>query len=113
MFYMLEMGVIAFLATFAGVLLFVVGYFMGERNAKRVEQTPPISAKAVSEPQRVPPAPPENTGYGRLKVRSPREVIFEEQQKRDGIVPTPKIPQIPPAVRKDFLKEAEAVAASR
>jgi threonine dehydrogenase-like Zn-dependent dehydrogenase len=98
---MLEIGVIAFLAIAVAALLFVNGFFMGERNARRREKAPEV----LNEPQVAHQQVPKDIEGRRLQVRSPREVIFEEQQKRDGIVP--------PAVAKQFKKDAEGVVSGR
>jgi hypothetical protein len=118
---MLVFAIIAILSIALDVLLFAVGYLMGERNARvDAPKSKPIieipAAPPIIQVPKAPPAQNNQSGMKPLRIVSPREAIYAEQQKRDGLVPTPtpKPPaeSIPPALKTEFLKDAEAVVAS-
>jgi hypothetical protein len=112
--------IVTALGMIASVLLFVVGYLLGERSARTVPQTIIERKPEIQTPvtKQVPKAPANtsvnknNSPVGGLRVVSPREAIAAERQKRDGIVRTAPPERIPVEVANEFMQEAGAVVAS-
>ena len=111
----MENGAIIGLLSGIGILLFLVGYLLGERRREpkmlpgntEFLDLPPKQAEIPTE-YRIPKAPPSEyrPGHkpGGIRILSPREAIFKEMQKRDGLTDQPE--PVPPAVAHEFLKEA-------
>lgn len=105
------------------VLLFVIGYLLGERNAAKslalaTLKTSDIKSEAATVSLGVPRAPrnspqldqnQQRPGLAR-RVVSPSEVIARARQEKDGLINA--TPKVPPAVQDDFLRDAGAVVAS-
>jgi hypothetical protein len=115
----MENWTITALAAAVGILLFAVGYLLGERRgraAEKIEFKPkpekiydtlagePTPNYPIPNAPRGQPPPQPRTTPG-VRIVSPREAIFHEMQKRDGLVDRPP-ERMPPAVAAEFLTEA-------
>ena len=116
----MESAIIPALSLTVGILLFLVGYLLGERRRPETAAKPePVNKPAESptvSPYKIPKAPPtippessvgngRGRGGGGIRVVSPREAIFQDRQKRDGLLEA-GVERIPPAVAQEFLNEA-------
>jgi len=108
------------LAITIGVLLFAIGYLLGERKtikpaaAVQPPQVQPASQPVVNQVPKAPRNQPTNnepTRHG-MRVVSPREAIMGEMAKRDGLVRKAPVEKIPVEVANEFMQEAGAVVAN-
>jgi len=113
----MENGTLIVLETLISLLLFTVGYLLGERkgigsvkpNDAAPDRQPPIEPAVKYPIPRAPRTTRPNSQPDRssgVRVVSPREAIFNEMRRRDGIVDEPPPEMIPPAVANEFLNEA-------
>jgi hypothetical protein len=113
--------ILAALAITIGVLLFAIGYLLGERKTIKpaaTVQQPQVQAASQPVINQVPKAPRSQTSTNNdpihhgMRVVSPREAIMGEMMKRDGVVRTPPVEKIPVEVANEFMQEAGAVVAN-
>lgn len=116
---MTEILIIAALTVLLMASLAVNGYLLGARSVMRPVEVKPdeIKLEQPAVTNQVPRPPRINTETGKeqryqtgMKFVSPREAINREMQKREGLIT--ETPQVPAAIKSDFLKEAGAVVAS-
>jgi hypothetical protein len=115
--------VTATLAAVIGILLFAVGFLMGERRARiqetaRVHETEPVPAQepAANPSYPIPQAPSRRTTpglrsttgsrhAGGVRIVGPQEAIARALREKDGLVEE----LVPQQVANDFLAEADQI----